>query len=251
MKIFKNAFWAVLAISVGSVFASCSKDSETTPSPTIKIDQAQNTQVQVGGSLLITGEINSSANLETVVFEYVKKSGGTAEFKRVSSFNPKTYYQIRETISELTEDITGVKIIATDKDGRPSTEILNIKVGNTTTTTPLSAEAAFTITYTGAAPVTSNGITYKNNSNATTAAFTATGNFVMLDQTKYTAITTKEALSAAFASGTKEAGFSVQSNDKFAPVYLIAKDGEILRLVKMTNLKFAAGNNVASFTQKN
>ena len=72
----------------------------------------------------------------------------------------------------------------------------------------------------------------------------------MADAAEYTDMTTIEEVEDAYSLGTKVSSFQAKSDANFSEKYLISKVGTDYFLIKMTDLKFAAGNNVAEFEYK-
>ncbi len=118
----------------------------------------------------------------------------------------------------------------------------------------LSDALAFTLGHPGstANPESKFGIKYNQNTDAKTAQFKAivTGTFVILNEDSFKAIDTRGKLAEAYNNGSKVNEFKIQSDANFKPVYFIVKDGDIIRLIEMTELKFEAGKNVASFKER-
>lgn len=248
MKFFNRTLLAVSLLATAVIFTSCSKDDDQKPAPAIVFDQSANTTVAEGTA--ITGKVTTEIGLKEVKFFYVRGNDATS-FKTEDKFDDKNNYVYRVELAGVTSDITGIKISATDKDGQTSERTLAVKTsGAPAPSTALSTAATFYLGYPSGAsnPATANGITYSTNPSATTAKFT--GDFVMLTQAEYNAITTVEGLAAAYTSGTKAADFTVASDASFTAKYLIVKDGSTYRLVNMTALNFVAGNNKGTFTEK-
>ncbi|MCL2510847.1 MAG: Ig-like domain-containing protein [Bacteroidales bacterium] len=101
-------------------------------------------------------------------------------------------------------------------------------------------------------PATDMGITWTSNIDGMTAKFTTASNsLVMLNEPEYNAITTREGLAKAFYAGYKLSEFTAKADFQFTPQYLIVQDGTILRLIKMTDLKFGeAGQHKAWFIER-
>ena len=116
--------------------------------------------------------------------------------------------------------------------------------------TPLTPAVEFTLGRPGhdGYPATAMGVTWASNVDGNTAKFT--GTFVMLaNETVYNNLETVEALEELFGTEAKVTEFTAKSDANFHPQYFIVQDGATLRLVKMTNLKFAEGANKAWFME--
>lgn len=241
MKTFSKTFLAAAVLTIGSLFISCSSDDSTIENPVITIDNAENIQIQNG--TVISGQVTSSSKLVSVTFSYVRGSSADA-FKVVSSFDDKRDYEFREVLANVTNDITGIKISATNKDGGIAEKTLSVM-----TQTPLSDPVSFRLGYPSNnlsnLPTSQYGVTYNSNTSAIEASFG--GAFVMLSIAEYDAITTKEQLIAKYESGSKVLSFTVGSNNNFTSKYFISVEPSAYYLMEMTDLEFTPSDNVASF----
>jgi hypothetical protein len=72
----------------------------------------------------------------------------------------------------------------------------------------------------------------------------------MLTKTEFEAVNTKEALNDLHINGDEKSEFTAKSDANFSPVYFIAIDDVIIRIVEMTGLTFKAGQNKAFFQER-
>jgi len=101
-------------------------------------------------------------------------------------------------------------------------------------------------------PASAMGLTWVSNIDASTAKFTTAPNALVIlpDYETYNALTTQEKLREAFNSGNKASEFTAKAVANFKPIYFIIQEGEILRLIEMSNLIIKAGESRAIFTEK-
>jgi len=143
------------------------------------------------------------------------------------------------------------KTATTESSNNASIEIINIPPEDT----PLSEAVPFYLGHHNSGyPESNMGITWTVNIDVNTAKFTTvsySNDFVMLpNEVEYNNITTVEDLTEAFDAGSKTNSFTAKSDAYFQPLYLIVRDGEIFRLIKMTALTFMPEANKASFMEK-
>ncbi|MDR0659840.1 MAG: hypothetical protein LBG19_03350 [Prevotellaceae bacterium] len=190
MKPLSKTFFLALSALIISTFivSRTSDDDSSIANPVVTIDNEQNIQIHNG--TVITGEISSRSNLTAVTFSYIPASS-TYAFENVTKFDDKNLHEFRITLANVTNDITGIKVTATNKDGGFAEKTLAVM-----TQTPLSNPTAFRlsdpINNPSGLPTSMRGVTYAANTYATQAGFT--GAFVMLTVAEYDAITTKERL---------------------------------------------------------
>jgi len=193
-------------------------------------------------------------------------------FKVVRTFNNVPTTVVDTTLDKLTsfsaDIITNARNTAgserltftiTDKNSESAEIALNIYTKAAAVETPLGAEQAFSLIYKGSSQSdganenTTIGIKYSSNTNSTTAQFATIsgGQFVIITQSEFNALTTKEGVASKYTSGIVVNQFTAQSDANFVALYFISKVSSNYYLVRMTNLKFSPGNNKADFAYKN
>lgn len=248
-----NLLLAASVIALGSVFTSCSDSENAVP----EITFAAASGTINGETLTLAAGTTSAVVTYTVAAEAeikeLKIGFGTA-LSVVAEAAGETTYTKTATLSATSGSFT-VKV--TDKDGNELTKTIGVA------SNPLAAATTFTLTY------KSNTQTDKANENALTgikyagnsgsaAPFTANINIisdaknmvVLADKAAYDAITTKEALVAAYTAGTAVSTFAAATETAFVKRYFITKTNDVYYLISLDSIALAPGNNVATLSYK-
>ena len=145
----------LLAVMV-PFFFSCNNDDDNNGGPTITFDKSTSTaQVTVDGTLIVKGSITSKegTTIESVVVKCLYGNGSntevTSSLKDLQEVTKNNYTFIfteaTKGIKDHLEDITGVQITATVKNGDENTQTWGITpYSNPTPTNPLEAAKDFT-----------------------------------------------------------------------------------------------------------
>ncbi|MCD7971456.1 MAG: hypothetical protein LUG18_02145 [Candidatus Azobacteroides sp.] len=254
------------------LFVSCDENDNNAGAAIITFD---NNDITVSNGILskaITGSIKAPYGEKIdaiemyVVYNYngQETSALLAEKKdltEVKNSNQNEYtFRFTETntvVSRYLDNIIGIVVVASIKNGDTTTKTLLIKHSSVTppatTDTPLSSPQAFTITYKNSSQAvadrTAMEITWTRNAeDAVTANFSTDG--VILTKYEYDNITTQNELKDAYNAGKKVTSFSAQSDSKFSEMYMIVNDYSTLRLVRFIKLEFSPGNNKAYFNER-
>lgn len=245
MKLFNKTLLVILTLALGSICVSCSSDDDDSKNnPTIKLEQRENIEIENGS--VIIGQITSISELTSVTFFYLKENLSQA-FKVVTSFSDSHNYVFSEELAGITNDITGIKIIAENKDGGVTEIIIPVTI-----IPELSDPIAFTLGYSAegssSSPKSKHGITYETNITETKAVFS--GKFVMLTKKAYDDMVTQYDIIPEVESGDKLTNFTAEAGSNFTNKYFISIEGaSTYYLIEMTNLEFTTGgDNIASFT---
>jgi hypothetical protein len=252
------AFMALLGILI-----SC--DDTTNPAPVITFDDGDTLSLAIGvTSATVTGTVVAEAKMKSALFSKVTDLSEDPIGSAITDFESGIFTSTDDINCTFRLDVDGltngmkIKLAATDKDDQVSSKSIVVKIAAPPEETPLSAEQSFTLTYKGASQTDGEdrnetvGILYDYNSSSTEGYFAKlSGDFEIINETKYNSIETKEALKAEYdASTSLVSNFEVGSDANFDPVYFISKVDQNYFLIKMTDLTFSPGDNQADFTYK-
>jgi len=260
-------YFMMLAMMMAVTFVACNKTDDDIQNPDITIskivlDQADLDAFEFNVSVIAYEELTSvkyyvlyeTAEMVPVTITSFEKGAKTWAKK----FDASDFATVIPLLGGLPEGavlkfVVEVKTASTSAD---KTEPIEIKKAPPVET-PLTTAVEFKLQHpqvAGAHPKTAMGITYDKNPDVNTARFTTASNSLVIlpNEETYNAITTQESLKAAFdAAPTKLDVFTASpSVSNFKQQYLIVKDGETLRLIKMIGLTFDSGINIATFTEK-
>ena len=240
MDIFGKSFLVAIIFALGCMCVSCSgkKDDNFVGKPKITVDYNDGIVLQNG--TIVTGTIVSASPLTVVTFSYVK-DGTIDVFSTITTFDNSSSYEIKQTLTNVTADITAIKISATNKDGEV-TEITLPKAAETALSSPVSFGLGHPTENPMGLPNTAYGITYYANTNATEAVFS--GAFIMLTKEGYDITTSKNHLVSGYETDSKTLGFTAKFDSEFSPKYFISSNASEYYLIEMTGLT----NGMASFT---
>jgi hypothetical protein len=247
-----NLLLAASVIALGSVFTSCSDTENAVP----EITFAAASGTINGETLTLAAGSTSAVVTYTVAAEAeikeLKIGFGTALSVVTEAAGEATYTKT-VTLSATSGSFT-VKV--TDKDGNELTKTIGVA------SNPLAAATTFTLTYKSntqddkANENALTGIKYAGNSSA--SPYTANINIisdaknmvVLADKAAYDAITTKEALVAAYTAGTAVSTFAAATETAFVKRYFITKTNDVYYLISLDSIALAPGNNVATLSYK-
>lgn len=255
----KTKFKSLLLLAVlVPFFFSCNNDDDNNGGPTITFDKSSSSsQVSEDGTLVIKGSITSKegTSIESVIVKCLYGNGSSAEvtssLKDLTEGTGKNSYTFLFTeatrgIKDHLEDITGVQITATVKNGDENTQKWSITpYQKGSENTPLGTATDFSwarISGAAGTGLDQFGLTWTSNGGTPTHAIVkkdAATKFVELDKGTWASIKTQEELAAAITAAdaiTEYTGFSTNATTDYDVVLAVRYDGVdyILHVTKST-----------------
>jgi hypothetical protein len=237
MKMNKVSFFmtAVLVAASSVCFVGCEDIKDLLEAPTITVNlngtDQNSISVSPGENVVARIDCKAEGGIKRIEFMVVNGNDVTG-YPKTSGFQNANSHQVSHTFTGLGDGTHNYSIIVIDKKDKSK----NTQITITVTCTPLSNPATFLFVYEGAGnpnnQLSAIGLTWATTTPNPLTTVRLNGDIVALTKAQFDAIECKQAIQAAYNTGTKADNILVTVAPTYAHRYFIVKSGSAYYLVE-------------------